>query len=490
MTLALLLLIIVFELLMFTPELWKFRKIFSVISIVFSTTWLVAVIMIDFRSIWLILVITIFTFRIINLIRILKERTDPNYLHKSGVKTSIILGVILLLSLLGKMFINIDSILPVVAVLGPIGAIGVSASLVINLIKLRKNYPTSSISDKNLPTVSVCIPARNESENLEFCIRSLLANDYPKLEILVLDDCSTDQTPEIIKKFAHDGVRFVNGKKPHSDWLPKNSAYQKLAEESSGQYLLFCGVDTQLGTDTITKLITLALANHRTMVSVLPRRLTNNGVDTIIQPMRYWWELCVPRLRKSSPPVLSTCWLIKKSSLDSNGGFSACKRSILPERYFAKKLNNFGQYLFIKSSSLFNVETSKPMQDQRQTVLRVRYPQTHRRPELVLLIIMFEVIVFIIPYILFITGALHTDQLLISMSLMAIVLNTFCHVSIVALTNPANVPIALFNFPIVALTELILGIESMILYEFSNVDWKERNICLPVMRVVPKLPKV
>ena len=69
----------------------------------------------------------------------------------------------------------------------------------------------SSANEDELPTVSVCIPARNEMHALEQCLEYILASDYGKLEVLVLDDSSSDQTPHIIRSFAHAGVRFIPG---------------------------------------------------------------------------------------------------------------------------------------------------------------------------------------------------------------------------------------------------------------------------------------
>ena len=70
----------------------------------------------------------------------------------------------------------------------------------------------------------------------------------------------------------------------------------------------------------------------------------------------------------------------------------------------------------------------------------------------------------------------------------ACVLLIATHVSIVYVSNPGNVPVALVNFPIAAAMELAYGLISMYQYEFSVIDWKGRNICIPVMHVVPKLP--
>ena len=127
------------------------------------------------------------------------------------------------------------------------------SALVFVLVKLRKarrtflfTRPPRITSSDQLPSVSVCIPARNETHAMSECLESVLASDYPKLEAIVLDDHSSDNTSHIIRAFAHAGVRFVEGDELPDDWLGKNFSLQTLANEASGKIILFMDVDTRL----------------------------------------------------------------------------------------------------------------------------------------------------------------------------------------------------------------------------------------------------
>src|SRR4029077_9013676 len=88
--------------------------------------------------------------------------------------------------------------------------LGVAATMLVLTLRHLDNtaceWQPRKIDETDLPTVTVAIPARNEDAQLDQCLQSLLAGDYPKLEIIVLDDCSQDRTSEIIRRFAHDGV--------------------------------------------------------------------------------------------------------------------------------------------------------------------------------------------------------------------------------------------------------------------------------------------
>ena len=185
-------------------------------------------------------------------------------------------------------------------------------------------------TDTQLPTVTVCIPARNEDHALHDCLERVIASDYEKLEIIVLDDLSIDDTPVIIKAFAHEGVRFVEGAALPEGWLGKNHALSELLQEASGTYVLFMDVDTRLEPDSIDKLVRYMLQEEALMVSVLPRRNDGWRASVMFSTLRYFWELLFHR--KSSPATASNAWLIHRQTLvDRWPGLVAFKSAIQPE---------------------------------------------------------------------------------------------------------------------------------------------------------------
>ena len=60
----------------------------------------------------------------------------------------------------------------------------------------------------NAPVISVCVPARNEERNIRACIDAILAQDYPNLEVIVIDDRSTDGTAEILHELSIQNTRL------------------------------------------------------------------------------------------------------------------------------------------------------------------------------------------------------------------------------------------------------------------------------------------
>jgi hypothetical protein len=437
-------------------------------------------------------------YRIFNAVRIVKGRMHENYLRRTTRRTSCILlaSQAIIAGSWWQWYENTGNRRFLWLCAAIIQALVALIYMISTIRRLRHTMPVAStkrFTDVQLPSISIAIPARNETEDLRAVLESVIANDYPKFEVLVLDDCSQNKhTPEIIRSFAHDGVRFLQGDEPKDTWLAKNQAYDQLARESSGEYILFCGVDIRFEPDSIRKLVTVMLERNKQMISVMPRRAdAATGKFALIQAMRYWWELVPPRRLFNRPAVLSSCWMIKRDALKHTGGFAAVARAIVPEAYFAKQLVSHDTYSFIQSDDVLGIESTKAPSEQRDTALRMRYPQLHRRPELVYLTSLFELLFLVMPFAMAVAGWwLPISHATVLFSAIASVLLVITYEMVAISTRINHWSFALVALPIVALTDLVLLHRSMWLYEFSEVTWKGRNVCVPVMHTYPHLPKL
>lgn len=465
---------------------WKQRK-FLALVVIFVLFF--SVLDTSFTSLTLsVTLISVALFRVINLMRIVKGRMHQQYLHKVALRTSALLAVIHVLSYMIFDFrldtFGVDSAIALSSVQF-IFAASITTFTSYNLLRTGFHKPSVNYTDKELPTVTLAIAARNETSDLTSCLESVVANNYPKLEILVLDDCSQDRTPEVIKSFAHDGVRFVKGEEPKDGWLAKNQAYQQLLESANGEFIIFCGVDVRLNSESISQIINHMLSRNKDMVSILPIRYGGSISTTVVQPLRYWWELALPRLLFNRPSVLSTCWGIKTKTLKDLGGFKGIAHSIVPEGVFARELIKSNKYSFLRSNENLEVRTTKNYFDQLELGLRMRYPQLRRRPENVFFLSIIEITMIVFPIITIISGLAQGFNVATYLAIYSLVLLMLTHSMIVASTNPSNTLWSLINFPICVIYELFINIYSMMKYEFLIVDWKGRNVCLPVMHTIP-----
>ena len=97
-----------------------------------------------------------------------------------------------------------------------------------------------------LPALSIVVPARNEERQIEECVRSLLSQRHNDFEVVVVDDCSDDATPEILRRMAAEDSRLhvVSGAPLPQGWVGKPWALSQGARESRGAWLLFTDADT------------------------------------------------------------------------------------------------------------------------------------------------------------------------------------------------------------------------------------------------------
>jgi Glycosyl transferase family 2 len=434
-------------------------------------------------------------YRVLNMLRVTKRRMHEVYLRNATRSTSsTLIGLQLLTGAAWFAWQTWHT-----TGYATWGAVGVLEALVAavflqsvlrTLRRTRWPRKLTHYSDADLPSITVAIPARNETEDLEQCLQSIIASDYPKLEVIVLDDCSqTKRTPEIIKEFAHDGVRFVQGDEPRPTWLPKNQAYERIAKEASGAYILFCGVDVRFAPGSIRNIVSTMLDRNKQMLSVMPSRWPHAyGRLSLVQAMRYWWELVPPRRIFQRPPVLSSCWMISAEALAQTGGFASVARSVVPEAYFAKAMVKTDGYSFMRSDGL-GVESTKTIQDQRATAIRMRYPQLHKRPEQVALAALWEITFLLLPFILAVGGFWwHIGMVAHVAAIIAAILLIISYELAVLSTRVNTWWFGLVAQPFAAISDIVLLHFSMWKYEFSTVDWKGRNVCVPVMHVVPHLP--
>jgi hypothetical protein len=479
---------------------WRARRVVAAVAVLataFASGGLVA-----YRpfTLWGVLFGVLGAYRVLNLLRIVEARMHPRYLRRVAWRTGVALLILQAFDAAGWAGWNrwhttgritwtlVCSLQLLVA--------GILVWAVRrNLARTRWSGSGTSTkrADADLPTVSVAIPARNETDDLDQCLRSILANDYPKLEVLVLDDCSQDKrTPEIIRQFAHDGVRFIQGAEPSDTWLPKNAAYARLAVEASGDYILFCGVDARFAPDSIRQLVGTMLDKNKQMMSILPRRQQSAYANaSLIQAMRYMWELVPPRRIFRRPPVLSTCWIITRAALQKAGGFESVRRAIVPEAHFAYELVESDGYSFMRSSTGLGIESIKQVADQRDTVVRMRYPQLHRRPEWVFAVAASELFFLVMPFVLAVAGSwLGVGGVAQICSLVTSLLLVVVYEAVVLNTHVNTWWFGIVGLPCAVLVDVALMHYSMWRYEFSYVDWKGRNVCTPVMHVTPHLPQL
>jgi hypothetical protein len=180
---------------------------------------------------------------------------------------------------------------------------------------------------------SVLIPARNEESNIEQALRSVLASDGVELEVVVLDDGSTDRTAEIVASVAtaDPRVRLEVAQSLPNGWCGKNFACHQLAQLASHPLLIFMDADVRvLRVDSLARLAAFVEGSQAALVSGVPRQETGTWMEKLIIPLIHFVLLAflpLGRMRSSTDPRFAAACgqilAVRRTAYEQAGGHEA-----------------------------------------------------------------------------------------------------------------------------------------------------------------------
>jgi chlorobactene glucosyltransferase len=225
----------------------------------------------------------------------------------------------------------------------------------VTYLRLRNSRSLDNESDSppsDAPLVSVIVPARNEARNIERCASSILSTTYPNLELLVVDDSSTDGTAEVARRAVGDDARarIVHNAPLPDGWFGKQWACATGAKLARGNVLQFTDADTVHGPDLVTRSVNAIVRTDADLFSVAGRQELGGFWEKVIQPqiftvlsMRYGGTESVNRSTRIRDKIANgQCIFVKRESYDAIGGHASVRASVaedlmLAQRFFAAR---------------------------------------------------------------------------------------------------------------------------------------------------------
>ena len=219
---------------------------------------------------------------------------------------------------------------------------GLHVVFVENLNALPRLSVESRDGDDNedLPGVTVIVPARNEDIAIEGAVRSLDGLDYPEFEILVIDDQSTDDTPQILDRLAKElpHVRVLQGPPLQEGWMGKSNAMWLGARQADSrrQWLLFTDADVVFHPKALRRAVSFAEAHRLDFLTCIPYLVSGSVIEELVTPLA-WANLVLSsdsrtKGRAGTPAVgVGAFMLVRRETYVSAGGHAAIYNSASDE---------------------------------------------------------------------------------------------------------------------------------------------------------------
>lgn len=206
--------------------------------------------------------------------------------------------------------------------------------------------------------VTILLPARDEAHRIEPCLRALLAQDHEALRVIVLDDGSTDGTPDLVRELVADDIRFqvLDGSDAHppTGWLGKPWACHRLADAALVQdppadLMIFVDADVTLAPDAARRIAGLMAESGLDLASPYPRQIAITAAERLVQPLLQWsWLTTLPLgLAEGSPrPSLTAAngqvLAITPAAYRRCGGHEAVRHEVLEDIALARAVKATG----------------------------------------------------------------------------------------------------------------------------------------------------
>jgi chlorobactene glucosyltransferase len=234
---------------------------------------------------------------------------------------------------------------------------------IVNLFLLRR--PARRPPPATGPLVSILVPARNEARSIVACVESLARQDYPRCEVLVLDDHSEDQTAALVADLArrYSNVRLLRGEPLPPNWHGKAFACAQLARAARGEWLLFVDADTTHAPDCVSTALRAAQEQRADLLTMMPRLLAETFGEALLMPT-------IPLAFVGAMPlalVTSTPWspfataighflLFRREIYQRIGGHEAARTEIVEDILLSRLVKRHGgRVVWIDGTELTSV---------------------------------------------------------------------------------------------------------------------------------------
>lgn len=299
--------------------------------------------------------------------------------------------------------------------------------LLLSMIKSIKQSPRLE-RIKNIkntfPRVSIILPARNEERYIRRCIDSLIKQDYPDFEIVMVNDESSDKTLEIMNEYqnSYPDFKVLSVKRPDDNWVGKNWACYQGYLKSNGNLLLFTDADSYHSENTMS--LAVQNINHYDLdaITIMPRLLSYDFFTKVTLPLLTTFmhtrfsPLKVNNAKSKLGYFFGSYFIIKRDTYEQVGSHESVKHEIIEDGALGKRVKegNF-KLRMVRGESYVQAIWARKSSDLSKAIDRLLIPmfKENRLKSTLLSIALFFLMIF--PFMVFplslTLSILHPNQL-------------------------------------------------------------------------------
>ncbi|MBN2219977.1 MAG: glycosyltransferase [Kosmotogaceae bacterium] len=344
------------------------------------------------------------------------------------------------------------------------------------------------------PMVSILVPARNEEKNIFACVKSLLNQDYSNIEVIVLEDRSSDRTMEILQSIGanSDILRIIKGKPLPDGWLGKHWACNQLSAEAKGKILFFTDADTVHSPSTVSYAVKAMQIEELDLLTAVVRERTDTLGELLTVPFMVHSILSIFPLavayRTKWRALSVTCgqfMMFKKESYCSIGGHESVRDHGVDDLSLGKLIKKAGmKWRLYNASDLVECKMYESFKDACSGFLKNYFALFEYRliPAIFVWTWILAINVFPLTMLmLFISGVVNSSTIGISSTVSVLFSLIFW---LLASAKFALSPLVAAIYPLITTISSIIGYLSILFHFFGSTKWKGRVLVKKKSRLI------
>ena len=340
--------------------------------------------------------------------------------------------------------------------------------------------------EQDAELVSILIPARNEFHNLKRCLDSLINLDYSNIEILVLNDRSTDKTAALVEDYQKIDTRIqlLQGNDLPDGWIGKHWACHQLSESAKGTIILFVDADTVLANSIVSKAVLAMNKQNSDLLSLVPGRKANCLIEKLTFPLIDWMTLCwlpVKLASSSKSAYLSANFgqfmMFRKESYIAIGGHSYLRENLLDDFELGREIKRNGlKWNLYDGSKDVTTRMYSRSREAFRGLSRSIFPVFDYRISVFILAVAILSSLAILPQLYIINYTLDgtSDELLVFLSYFSMIMLALSWL-VTCIKFNHNL-LTVFIYPIIIFIMISIGIHSVFTNMRGTTSWKERRV--------------